>query len=702
LTGQRVSAGYFRALGVRPTLGRDFDASDDRPNGPRVVVLSDGLWRRRFAGDSGVVGRRVTLDGDPYTVIGVMPSAFENVLAPAAELWAPLQYGASFAPDSREWGHHLRMIGRVRPGVARSQATAELTTIARTPLAEFPRVPWASLEGGFIVSSLQENVTRAVRPALLAVFGAVILLLAVACVNVTNLLLARGAQRRGEFAMRGALGATHERLVRQLLTESVVLAALGGVLGMAVATLGVRALVVLSPPSLPRLGAIRLDGAVFAFALGTVALVGIAVGLLPALQLARGNLRVGLHQSARRAVGDRRSARGALVVTEVALALVLLVSAGLMVRSLERVFAVAVGFDPSNLLTMQVQTSGHRFDADSVRHQFFEQVLAAVRRVPGVEDAGLTSQLPLSGDLDGYGVRFESSRDPTDISAALRYAVTPRYFATMRIPVRQGRPLDARDAPGAPRAVVINESFARRRFPQGRAIGQRLRFGPEEGDWYTVVGVVGDVRQASVGLIQTDAVYVSPLQWHWADPVMSLVVRAACAHENNCDAARLAPAVRRAIWAVDKDQPIVRVATMRELVARSAAERRFALVVFEAFALVALALAATGIYGVLASSVAERTREIGVRSALGASRRDILALVVRQGMTLTGAGVVIGLIGAAAASRAIVTLLFGVSRLDPVTYVTVVALLLAVSAVACWLPAWRAAGVDPAITLRAQ
>jgi putative ABC transport system permease protein len=471
---------------------------------------------------------------------------------------------------------------------------------------------------------------------------------------------------------------------------------------MIVAMLGVHALVMLSPPTLPRLGVVRLDGVVFAFALGTVALVGVAVGLFPALQLARGSLRAGLQQGSRRTAGNHRSARGALVVTEVALALMLLVSAGLMVRSLERVFAVAVGFDPSNLLTMQVQQSGRRFDTDSVRYRFFVQALEAVRRVPGVEGAAFTSQLPLSGDLDIYGVHFESDRDPTDQAAALRYAVTPGYFAAMRIPLRQGRLLDARDAPGAPRVAVVNESFARRRFPKGDAIGQRLRSGPEEGDWYTVVGVVGDVRQASVGLIQSDAIYVSPLQWHWVDPLMSLVVRATCSRVDGCDAARLAPALRRAIWSVDKDQPIVRVATMRELVARSAAERRFALVVFEAFALVALALAATGIYGMLASSVAERTREIGVRAALGASRRDILALVVRQGMALTAAGVAIGLIGAAAASRAIVTLLFGVSRLDPLTYLTVVRVLLGVSAIACWLPAWRAARVDPAITLRAQ
>jgi predicted permease len=702
LNGQRVTAGYFRALGMPPALGRDFDVSDDRSNGPRVVIVSDGLWRRRFGGDEGVIGRQVALDGDPHIVVGVMPRGFENVLAPTAEVWAPLQYGASFAPDSREWGHHLRMIGRLRSAVSRAQANAELATIARTPLAEFPRVRWASLESGLIVSSLQEDVTRGVRPVLLAVLGAVILLLAIACVNVTNLLLARGAQRRGEFAMRGALGAGRGRLVRQLLTESVVLALLGGALGMVVATLGVRALVVLSPPTLPRLDAIHLDGSVFAFALATVALVGLVVGLFPALQLARGDPGTGLQHGSRRATSSHRSARGALVVAEVALALMLLVSAGLMLRSLERVFAVPVGFDASNLLTMQVQQSGRRLQADSVRYRFFEEALEAVRRVPGVESAGFTSQLPLSGDLDIYGVHFESDRDATDLGAALRYAVSPGYFAAMRIPLRRGRLLDERDGPGAPRAAVVNESFARERFPNGDAIGQRLRFGPPDGDWFTVVGVVGDVRQASVGLSNSRAVYVSPPQWHWVDPLMSLVVRATCSPAGRCDAARLAPAARQAIWSVDKDQPIVRIATMRELVARSAAERRFALVVFEAFALVALALAATGIYGMLASSVAERTREIGVRAALGASRRAILALVVRQGMMLTAAGIVIGLFGAAGTSRVIVTLLFGVSRLDPLTYLSVVGVLLGVSAIACWLPAWRAARVDPVSTLRAQ
>lgn len=691
LDGQRVSASYFQALGVLPTLGRDFEASDDLLNGPKVAILSDALWRRRFDSDSKILGRQVTLDDDSYTVIGVMPRAFENVLAPSAELWSPLQYDMS---QGRAWGHHLRMVGRLRPGVSRDQAKAEIDVISHALVQEHPRDYGRE---GFIVNSLQNDVTSSVKPALLAVLGAVMLLLTIACVNVTNLLLARGAQRRGEFAMRAALGAGRTRLIRQLLTESLMLAAIGGALGMVVAETGVRALVALSPPGLPRVGAIGLDGTVFAFGLGITTLIGLVVGLIPALGASRADLRTGMQQSSRHTAGGHQLTRRALVVAEVALALVLLVSAGLLLRSLQSLFAVAPGFDASQLLTMQIQTSGHRFDEDSTTHRFFAQALEAAGHVPGVTAAAFTSQLPLSSDSDIYGVQFESSPSPHDSEqdhGAYRYAVTPGYFETIGIPLRRGRLLDARDVAGAPVAVVINESFAKRKFPGQDPIGQRVHVGRTDLPWYTIVGVVGDVKQTSLAVSQSDAVYITPTQWYFADNSMSLVVRA------RGDAAALAPAIRNAIWSVDKDQPIVRVATMDDLLAASAAERRFALILFQAFALVALVLAATGLYGVLSGSVTERTREIGVRLALNASRGDILALVVRQGMTLTGLGVVIGLSGAVAASQAIVTLLFGVSRLDPITYLGVIALLMGVSVIACWVPARRATKVDPLVVLR--
>jgi putative ABC transport system permease protein len=328
--------------------------------------------------------------------------------------------------------------------------------------------------------------------------------------------------------------------------------------------------------------------------------------------------------------------------------------------------------------------------------RFFDQALDEVTHVPGVATAAFTALLPLSGEMDVYGVHFESDRDPKGEGAALRYAVTPTYFQTMRIPLVRGRLLDSHDVAAAPRAVVINESYAKRRFPKGDAIGQRLHFGPDDGQWYTVVGIVGDVRQSSLSLGDENAIYLTPSQWHWGDQLMSLVVRA------HGDVTALTPAIRRAIWSVDKNQPIVRVATMDELLARSQANRHFALILFEVFGVVALLLAAVGIYGVLSGGVTERTREIGVRSALGASSRNILSLVVRQGMTLTVLGVVIGVGGSVMASRALISLLFGVSRLDPLTYFGVVALLLGVALIASWAPAWRASRVDPAITLRAE
>jgi putative ABC transport system permease protein len=697
--GQRVSASYFRVLGVSPALGRDFDVADDIVNGPQVVILSDRLWRRRFGGDSQIVGRKVTLNAIPCTVIGVMPATFENLLAPAAEVWAPLQYDKSLQPDSREWGHHLRMVGRLRAGFSVSQAKRDLDAIAQNPVPEFSRPPYAALPNGLSVNALQDDVTSGVRPALLAILGAVLLVLAIACVNVTNLLLARGAQRRGEFAVRAALGAGRPRLIRQLLTESLLLALIGGALGMAVAEIGVRALVALSPAGLPRAGAIRVDGTVFAFALAVTTLIGLVVGLIPALHASRSDLQIGLQQSSRRAAGGHQLTRRMLVVAEVALALVLLVSAGLLLRSLQRLFAIDPGFDTTHLLAMQVQPSGQRLD-DATIHRVFTQSLDAVRQVPGVTAAAFTSQLPMSGELgDGYGVHFESSPtgNPEADNGAFRYAVSPGYFETMGIPLSRGRLLDTHDDAGAPPVALISESLAASKFPGEDPIGQRLRLGPNQGPWFTIVGVVGTVKQTSLTADEPDAVYMTNTQWQlFTDRVLWLVVR------TGGDAAALIPDVKRAVWSVDKDQAIARVTTMDQLLTASAAERRFAQVLFEAFGGVALMLAATGIYGVLSGSVTERLREIAVRLALGASRGNILALVIRQGMTLTGLGVVIGLSGAAAASQALVSLLFGVSRLDPITYFGVIVLLAGVAAISCWLPAWRASRVDPAITLRAE
>ncbi|HEY9226825.1 MAG TPA: ABC transporter permease [Gemmatimonadaceae bacterium] len=697
LEGQRVTADYFRALGVAPAIGQNFDAAADRLNGPSVVILSDGLWRRRFGADPSIVGRQITLGGGSYGVIGVMPRGFENVLAPSADVWSLLQYDASLPTQGREWGHHLRMVARVRDGVGVEQSRRELSAIARQPAAEFPRVRWASLERGLIVNPLQDDVTRGVKQVLVAVIGAVLLLLAIACVNVTNLLLARGAQRRGELAMRAALGADRSRLVRQLLTESLLLASIGGALGLVVAKVGVRALVALSPAGLPRLSAVTLDLSVLAFALVLTTIIGVVVGLIPALHASRGDLQPGVAQTSRRAAGRHRTTRGLLVVTEVALALVLLVGSGLLFRSLRQVLSVSLGFTTSHILAMQVKIAGPRYAADSNANRFYDEALAAARLVPGVSEAAFVSQVPLGGGEDVYGVHFESSpTGPETEQGAFRYAVSPKYFQVMGISLLRGRWLDERDVAGAGPSVLLSESLARAKFPGQNPLGQRLRIGGDT-EWSTIVGVVGDVKQTSLALSRPDAVYIiDKQQTSFADRSRWIVVR------TNGDAASLSAPLATAVWSVDKNQPIVRVATMESLVTASVADRRFALIVFEAFAIAALVLAAAGIYGVLSGSVTERTREIGVRAALGATPSRIVGLVLRNGLGLTMLGVAIGLAIAAVATRALTTMLFGITRFDALTYVEVVALLCGVSVIACAIPAWRATRIDPAGSLRSQ
>jgi len=636
LEGQSVSADYFRVLGISPMLGRDFAVGDDAFHGPKVAMLSYRLWQRRFGGDRRVVGRLVTLDGDAYLVIGVMPREFENVQAAAAEIWSPTQYDPTHVenPETTEWGNHLRLIGRRRAGFSYEQAKVDLASIARTPVEQFPRPRWASFRSGLVVDSLKEDVTRGVRPALLAVFGAVVLVLLIACVNVTNLLLARGTARRGEFAMRAALGASRGRMVRQMLTESILLSVAGGVLGIMVAGFGVQALVALSPAESPRLGAVQLNGAAFVFAFAVSSLIGIAVGL-------NGN----------------------------------------------------PGFHGANLFPMQVQTTGHQYDDPAATRRFFERALDNVRQLPGVQSAAFTSILPLTDDTEfaEYGTHFEKDKNGYN---SFRYVVTPGYFETMRIALKRGRFLDARDRADAPQAVVISESLANRVFGADDPLGQRVHVGPMDRPWYTIVGVVGDVKQVSLAGGLPNNVYITGEQSWFADAAQSLVLRAKGRPEV------LVATVQKAIWAVDKDQPIVRISSMQRLLETSAAQRHFVLVLFDAFGLVALALAAIGLYGVIAGSVNERTREIGVRMALGAQKTNIFTLIFRQGLTLVISGVAIGVAVAIVGAKAIRALLYGVSAVDAVTYLGVVLLLAAVSIVACWIPARRAVQLDPMTALR--
>ncbi len=554
--------------------------------------------------------------------------------------------------------------------------------------------------------SLQANITREVRAALLAVMGAVFLVLLMAGANVTNLQLARGAQRQGEFAMRVTLGAGRMRIVQQLITESLLLAGLGGGVGVAIAAAGVRALVAMSPPGLPRVDAIRFSGDALFFALALTSLVGVVAGLVPALSASRGELRANAQQKSVHSTRSDSWTRRSLVVSEMAIALVLLAGAGLLLRSMQRLLAVDPGFNPSHLVTIQIKTSGHEFDdtlaapdaGSDARRRFFEQALDAVRRVPGVTDAGLTTNLPLTDDAviyGTYGARFKS--DPPNVGTDLfRYVVSPGYCESMQIPLRRGRFLSEMDGADAPPAVLISESLAKSQFPGQDPIGKPMHVGPTDRPWYTVVGVVGNVKQNSLVTDQPNAVYLTEAQSWFADNTMSVVVRA------RGDATALAPAVEDAIWSVDKNQALVRVATADQLMAAGEATRRFVLMLFAAFAMVALVLAATGIYGVLSGNVAERMREIGVRSVLGASRGNILRLVLGKGMKVATLGAAVGLYTAVLSSRVLASLLFGVSRLDPLTYLLVTALLLAVAAAACAIPVARAVAVDPVQALRSE
>jgi predicted permease len=698
IDGQYVSADYFRALGIRPAIGRDFQSSDDQPNSPPAVIISDTLWRRRFDADSAIIGRQIALDDIPFTVVGILPAGFENVVSPSAEIWSPLQYDPSLPLNGREWGHHLRMIGRLQHGVRPAQARQELNTIAGTKLTAYSRPPWATLSNGFIANRLQDDLNGPVKPVLFAVMGAVILLLTIACVNVTNLLLARSVRYRSELALRAALGASRLRLLRQLLAETLLLAAIGGALGVALAHAAIGAVVALSPPELSRAHAIHVDGTALAFTLGLTTLIGLVIGVVPALHGFDADVYGGMQQRSARITGGHHFTRRTLVVVQVALAVVLLVGAGLLFRSLQHLFAVPPGFNPEHLLTMQVQTAGRQFRDPNTTHRFFIQALEAVRQVPGVSAAAFTSQLPLTGEEDVYGVHFESipAAAADESHDGYRYAVSPGYFEAMGIPLRRGRLLEERDRAEAPLAAVINESFAARRLPGVDPIGQRVHVGPDSGPWFTVVGIVANVKQTALGQSRSDAIYVTATQWRSADNARWLVVR------TRGDAATIAPAIRHAIWSVDKNQPILHVGTMDQRLRASEAGRRFALVLFEVFGIVALVLAAIGTYSLLSGSVNERTREIGVRSALGASRQSIIMMVLEQGMTLAAVGMMIGLAGAAMASRAMASLLFGISGTDSITYAGVIALLAGVSLVACAIPAWRAARVSPSIALQAE
>jgi putative ABC transport system permease protein len=695
LTGARVSATYFRTLGATPVLGRDFRAEEDVPNVPRVVILGHALWQRRFGGDSSVVGRQIDMGGTKMTVIGVMPPGFDDVATPGGQIWRVLGYAVT-DPYACRTCRHLNMVARLKPGVTVERAQSELSRIHSAIQAEHP-TEYASV--GTQVVQLQRYVTSTYRAAITALGVAVALMLVIAIANVANLQLARLVRRDEEFAIRSALGASSSRLTRQLLTEGLLIAILGGVAGVAVAAVAIPALVRQLPSQLPRLGAVRLDLGALAVVAAVVLILAVVVGLVPRHARRSTTVADGL-RSGRRLTGTRQSAvRAGLVVTELAFALMLLVGAGLLARSVVRLLNVDAGFDPDNLLTLQINSVGPRYDSDQAVWDYHDKVRAAVASLPGVASVGVVSQLPLGGNFDSYGVAAQDKplSNPEDAPSGDRYVASADYLRTMRIPVIEGRAFTAAEERDSVNLVaLVSQALAARIWPGESAIGKRIRLGGPQRPWRTVIGVTGNVRHTGLDATVTQQFYVPERQWFSSDNQEVLVVR------TQGDPTKMAGAVRQAIRDIDPAQPIVKIAAMEQVIAASTAQRRLALVLFACFAVTAVLLAVAGIYGVLAGNVAERTREIGLRAALGATPRNILQLVVGQGARLAAIGLAAGLLGAFALTKSLQALLFGVGPHDPTTIAVSTVLLLLTTLVACLVPAMRALRVDPSQAFRSD
>ena len=691
LAGQRVTWRFFDVLGVKPMLGRGFVPEEDRQGANRVLVLGHALWKTRFGSDSSIVGRDISVNGVSYRVAGVLPQTFESLLAPGTELWSPLGYDASL-PQACRTCRHLRMVARLRPQVSPSAAAQQLDVAYSRLRTEFP----TEYSGpGTILTTVHEYVVRETRPALIALLAAVGLVALIACFNAANLLLSRALRRENEFALRVALGASHGRLAALLLSEGLIIAVAAAVVGSLLAVLGVDVLVRLAPSGVPRLDQVRIDATALMFA-GAVALfTGLVASVLPAWALLRGGLQDSIRSGARSLVGaGRHRLRGALVSAEVALAVMLVSGASLLFGSVTRLLAVDGGFATRDRLSMELALSGPRFSDSGSVAETWRAVLETVHALPGVHSAALASQIPLGGNMDMYGMHLEDRPgNPADDPSAERYGVTPRYLETMGIPLRSGRLITEADHAGAPAVVLLNEVAANRLFPEGTALGRRLQVGGSDGPQRTVVGIVGNTLHSGLDRAREMQVYVPSAQWG-EEGGMTLVVHTSARPES------MIPSVRSAVRGVVPGIAISRVATLQRLMDLSTADRRFALALFAGFAGVALVLAAAGLFGVLSATVVERTREIGVRTALGAQRGRILAMVVRQGMAMTGAGLAVGLLATWGSTRIISTLLFGVGASDPVVLAAVVISLGAVALLASALPAWRASRVDPVIALR--
>lgn len=700
-----ISIGMLPMLGVPTLVGRMFTSDEDRPGNERVAIISYGLWQRRFAGDRNVLGKSISLDGNVYQVVGVMPKTFQFApfWATHAELWAPLVLAPRIAQANRG-GQSLRVFARLKAGVSLEQARADLGAVTARLENQFP-----GTNKNVEVVPLKDKVVGNIRAPLVILFVAVVFVLLISCANVAHMLLARAGTRQRELAIRTALGATRTRLIAQMLVESALLALIGGAVGLALAAWGVRALVATSPAIIPRVATVTIDGVVLAMATGLTAFTAIAFGLLPALRTARVDL-VETFRDGDRASSDGRGRgrmRSALVASEFALALVLLVGAGLMIRSVLALQHIDPGFDPRNVVSMIVSTAGTPA-ADSARRQgFYVDALSRVKAVPGVVSASYINHLPLGGDIWGFGFHVEGRpmAKPGESPTATYRVVFPGYFSTMRIPILHGRDIAEADRLGAPGVVVINDFMAKTHWRGEDPIGKRIAL--SDSNWITVVGVVKNDVRSEWSAPPEEEVFLPYAQQpayasgSGAHRAITLVARVAC-DRSECDAGARAPQIRAAIRGAERNAPISAVQTMRALVNDATAESRFYLVLLTAFAAIAVALAAVGIYGVMSYSVWRRTHEIGIRVALGADPRSIVGIIVRQGLALAGLGAGVGLVVAFALTRLMRGILYGVAPTDVLTFLSVTALLVGVAVAASLIPARRATRIDPLEALRSD
>ncbi len=700
LNGLRVTSNYFRTLGIHPEIGRDFLPEEDAPNANKVVILSHSLWQRKFNSDPNIVGRPIDMNATQYIVAGILPSSYQSLMSQdprggTVEIWRVLGYDVS-QPWACRTCHHLVAIGRLRDGVAFTQANAEMDTISDALTKAYPK---DYDDAGVILTPAAEQLLGPASASLYILLGAVSLVLLVACANLANLLLARATNREREVAVRTALGAPRVRITRQLLVENCVLGLLGAAAGLIPAYWTPRVLAALGAGNLPRLDQVHLDWRVLLFTVSVALLVGIVSGLAPAYRLSRTDVHDALKEGTRASgsVTGRRL-RGLLIVSEVALSLTLLISAGLLLRSLSRLLVVSPGFDPANVLTMQTSVLGQRFNDNTLLRQYFADAVARLGALPGVQSAGAASQIPLAGNIDRYGLHAEGKMhaNPEEDPSAERYCITPGFLETMRIPLLRGRDISAADSATTPQVLLVGESTARRIWPGEDPIGKRVKLGGVDKPWWTVVGVTGDVHHVGLDAVPDMQMYIPHQQWPFPDGLMTFVIRTVGAP------AAISAAAQEAIHSIDRTQPISRIKTLENYVGLSVQSKKFTLILIGAFAAIALALSVVGIYGVTAYSVSQRTREIGIRRALGAQSGEVLGLLLREEFVLIVVGTVLGVVASLALTRFLGSILFEVKPTDPMTFALVVALLLGVAILASLIPACRAMRIDPVVALRCE